>query len=170
MEIIRQLHFLPQALIVSVLVLISYMYARENKGKVKGKLKELIKNDLYIVLFLSYTTLLFTGTIIAREYTDPLINVIGYIGLYRVDRYNYMGLINILIFIPYIYLYITAFNPRKPFRNGILLTVLTTVFIEVLQLIFCVGTFCLADMIHNTIGGLIGCGIWYLVKRKRKEK
>lgn len=77
-------------------------------------------------------------------------------------------IVNIILFIP-----IGAFLPFI-FRNGALLLTplyafLITLGFELSQFIFGIGGFAYIDLITNTIGGIIGCGIFYLVTRKAKD-
>ena len=166
--IMALMRFLPQALIISVLFYLAYLFIKENKGQAALKLKALIKNDYKFAVFVFYTVLMLTSTIFARGFTNPFTHLIGYFTYDGWGNFNYVGLLNILMFIPYTFLYIIAFTPDKPFQKGLIFTVTTTLFIELYQLLFWVGQFSLADIIHNTIGGIIGIGLWFAKKRLYK--
>ena len=71
---------------------------------------------------------------------------------------------NILLFIPLTLLFLNAFNPEKPWKASLILSACATGFIELSQLLFWLGEFQLADIFHNIIGGLVGCGIWWAGK------
>ena len=168
-----QVRFFPLTLILSVLFCVSYMYIKEHKGETITKLKELLKNELKLVLFVFYTALMLTSTIFARPVTNPYTHVIDFFLYDGWGRVSIVGIFNILMFIPYMYIYNIAFNPDKPFIRSLQLSIVTTLLIEFYQLIFWAGQFSIADMIHNIIGGAIGCGLWYLlkyIKEKRQEK
>lgn len=166
--IMSQLRFIPQAIILSVLFCLAYLFIKENKEQATAKLKELIKNDYKFAIFVFYTALILTSTIFARGFTNPFTHLIGYFTYDGWGNFNYIGLLNVLMFIPYTFLYIIVFIPDKPFQKSLILTVATTLFIELYQLLFWAGQFSLADIVHNTIGGIIGIGLWYVKKRLYK--
>ena len=149
---------------------VSYMYIQEHKGETITKLKELLKNELKFILFVFYTALMLTSTIFARPATNPYTHVIDFFLYDGWGRVNIVGLFNILMFIPYTYIYIMAFIPDKPFIRSLQLTIGTTLLIEFYQLLFWTGQFSLADMIHNTIGGTMGCGLWNLLKYLKEKR
>ena len=164
-----QIHILPQAAIISVLFCLACLFVRDNKGQAFGKLKKLIKDDLRYVLFVFYTSLILTSTVFARPLTNPYTHIVDFFIYDGWGNLNVVGLLNILMFVPYTFLYITTFKPDKPFIKSLQLTIATTLLIEFYQLLFWAGQFSLADMTHNTIGGMIGCGLWYIIKRLRKQ-
>lgn len=168
-NIIIQLHYIPQAFFLTVLLILSFLFIRENRGRVKEKIAAL-RSQKWLLAFLFYTALLMTGTIIARTHTEPLRNIIGDFGFTIDGRINKNGLINVLMFVPYTFLYINAFLPQKPFGKSLLLSLATTLFIELFQLLFWVGWFSFADIIHNITGGIIGCIVWFLLKAVKEKK
>ena len=168
-NIIIQLHYIPQAALLTVLFILSFLFVRENRGHVKEKIAALCSQK-WLLAFLFYAALLLTGTIIARTHTEPLQNIIGDFGFTTDGWINKNGLINVLIFIPYTFLYIKAFKPQKPWKKSLLLSLVTTLFIEFFQLLFRVGWFSLADIIHNMIGGILGCILWFALKTIKEKK
>ena len=108
---------------------------------------------------------LLVGTIFARTKADPCRNVIGAFGLLVDGRLNDDAVINTLMFIPFTYLMLMAFSPVRPARTCLIASFALTCLIEAVQLVFRLGEFSLADIVHNTLGGMIGCGLWLLVKR-----
>ena len=161
--ILSQVHFLPQALILTVLICITYLFVKDNKGQTLNRLKELIKSKLSFTLFVFWAALILTSTIFARPLTNPYTHIFDFFLYDGWGNFNVVGLLNVLIFIPYTVLYILAFSPNKPFIKSLQLTIITTLLIEIYQLLFWAGQFSLADMTHNILGGMLGYGVWYIV-------
>ena len=67
---------------------------------------------------------------------------------------------NILIFTPYTFIFLWAFRPGKPWKAALILSAVTTCVIELSQLVMWLGYFQLADIVHNVLGGMIGCAAW----------
>lgn len=79
---------------------------------------------------------------------------------------------NIACFIPFGFFIPIIF---KKVKNGIVVTILTFAFslmVEVTQLIFKIGSFDVDDLLLNTIGGLIGFCVYWIIKKiiKRRGK
>ena len=74
------------------------------------------------------------------------------------------------MFVPYTFFYIKAFKPKLVWQKCLMLSLATTLFIEVFQLLFWVGWFSLADIVHNVVGGMLGCGLWKLIEFYKKRK
>lgn len=168
-DLYSQLHYIPQAIALTIMLIMSFMFVNENNDQVKNKIVQFIKSNAWLVGLLFYTALLLTGTLLGRPLTYPLKNIVGHIGFVKDGKINIGALENILIFIPYTFLYCEAVRPRNCFINCFLLSIGTTVFIELFQLLFWLGQFSVADMIHNTIGGLAGCMIWFLFNKVTKH-
>ena len=161
-EILTQLHYIPLAVFLTVFFSVAYLFFQENNKQAKDKLVKLLREDGWVVSFLFYTALLLAGTLMGRSHTNPFTNIIGHLGFGKEDNFLTDGLINILMFVPYTYLYIKAFKPDKTIRNCAYLSMTTTVLIELCQLLFWVGQFSVGDMFYNIIGGMTGCGIWFI--------
>ena len=67
---------------------------------------------------------------------------------------------NIILFVPYTFFYLQALTPSKSLKAAFLLAFLTSIFVELLQLIFWLGAFQLSDLLYNVIGGMIGWLLW----------
>ena len=78
------------------------------------------------------------------------------------DTWNKVQAIeNILFFIPFSFFLILGFYDLKRiklelFKEIILISFKISLFIELLQLIFTLGTFQLSDIVYNILGGVIG--------------
>ena len=136
------------------------------------RLKTLFKQK-WIVAFLGYAAFLSSATIIARFRTQPIFSGIGTFGLIRNGKWNKEIIVNIVLFIPYTFFYSKAFSSGKSLLSSFLLSLCTSVFIELFQVVFWVGQGTVADVIHNVMGGLIGYSLQYLInmyKRKHTMK
>lgn len=83
------------------------------------------------------------------------------------------NLYNIIMLMPYGLLFPIAVRSRSVRRPNALFTILTgfgcSATIEVLQLLFKRGLFEFDDMIHNTLGVIIGYGLYFAVFRSRRR-
>ena len=163
------IHFIPQTAIISMLFIMSYLFLVDNRDNVKARIMTFLKNKWMAAVVL-YSACLLTVTLIGRYRTNPYRNMIGSFGVYVDGKINEEVLINLILYVPYAYLFIKANKPKHAIRAGMLLTIGTTACIEVLQLLFWLGQFSIADIIHNTIGGMIGCGLWYIENIIKKSK
>lgn len=158
------LRFIPLTITLSIFFLMAFLFIRENQGHVAEKLNTFIKQNLKLTLYISYTVLMLICTVLARPFVNPFTNVLGFIVYDGLGRVSLIGILNVLMFVPYVILYNLTFSPDESVKKSFLLSVSTTILIEFCQLIFCSGQFSLSDIIHNTVGGMIGCGIWHMLK------
>lgn len=126
---------------------------------------------LFLLFF--YITLVLFRTLLDRDiWMDPLENVFGPWKIYSEEgQLDTECVENLIMLLPYMVLLWVNFHEKlckKQFGCGICLwqslkiTFLTSLMIEVLQLILRLGTFQLSDLFYNTLGGLIG-GLVYWV-------
>lgn len=162
-NILTQLHYIPLAAFLTVLFVIAFLFFTENNEEAKDKIIKMVREDGWIVAFLFYSALLFSGTLMGRPHTNPFVDIIGHIGFGKDDNFLTDGLVNILMFVPYTYLYLKAFRPERFVRKSFFISIATTIIIELCQLLFWVGQFSLGDILHNIIGGMVGCGLWHLI-------
>lgn len=76
---------------------------------------------------------------------------------------------NVLAFVPFGF-FLPLFSEKN--RSFIYVTVYTfeaSLVIELLQLVFRVGTFDVDDLLMNTIGGAIGCILFFMFRGKHKN-
>lgn len=168
-SIIPQRRFIYKAILLTVFLLISYLFFRDNWNKKKEKILSLLKTPWIIVFFL-YTGYMLSATVVGRYAKNPIQNVFG--GFRIVDNEGKIDndfLLNIVMFITYTLLYIKAFNPTHRFKSALCLSIMTAIFIELSQLVGWLGEFQFADILHNILGGLIGCLLWELLRAARKE-
>lgn len=169
-------------IIVFVIALFALAYIQSNGGVKKSvkNLKEMIQKDgrktLWRILWLLWTVILLHVTIIGRSIDyDPLSQVFtGWKVVKMWDTWNFDALYNILMFIPYTLLlymgwpHFLSIGDQWPevIRQSIKISFLSSLFIETTQLIFSCGTFQLSDLTYNTISGVIGGLIYFVVVRR----
>ena len=76
-------------------------------------------------------------------------------------------LYNVLVFIPWGILLPALVQVKRKFRFVVLGTVGISLAIEVTQLVFKLGLFEFDDVIHNTLGAVIGYGVWLIFKKRK---
>lgn len=157
-------YFFKTAIMV-FFVAVTYLFFRENGKKAWTKMKTVLNNG-WLVLFLIYTAYLLTSTVLGRARSNPGKSVFGSFGLLKSNgTINTDLFANVLMCVPYTFLFLQAHRPEHPWKVSLMLSAGTTIFIEFSQLIGWLGFFQFADMIHNILGGMIGCGIWILIQR-----
>ncbi len=112
-------------------------------------------------LFVFYLSFLLISAVLSRQTIDPLRGVLSHFWFRRGNvMWNNEIVGNILFFIPYTFLFLTAFRPAKPWKAALAVSAATTGVLEVSQLVLRLGAFQLSDMLYNIIGGMIGCMLW----------
>lgn len=164
-DLTLQVNFLPRALLLTIPLVLAWMFLRDNRSRLKEKILELRKEP-WVPIFFLYTAYILTSTVFARLNEYPLGAVIKHV-LPGSARILLMNVENIIMFVPYTFLYLQAFKPRTSWKAALLLAGGTTVFIEVCQLLFWLGKFQLSDILYNMTGGIIGIFLWRLWKRIR---
>ena len=76
---------------------------------------------------------------------------------------------NMIIFIPF-GIYICMLKPKWSFVKKVLPIFITSLVVEVLQFILAIGTTDITDLIGNTLGGIIGIGVFYVFLKLFKNK
>jgi glycopeptide antibiotics resistance protein len=75
---------------------------------------------------------------------------------------------NMLIFVPF-GIFICMLKKRKSFFHLIVPIILTSLLFEVIQYIFALGASDITDLLANTFGGIVGCGIFVIIHKICKE-
>lgn len=160
---------IPRAIVLGAMLFVVFLFFVGDKKAALQKIGAQFKNR-WLVAFFFYLAFILMGTIFARQHTIPYKRVFENFG-FRDDDPNWNKEIieNIGIFIPYSILLLQAFEKRRNIRSIVICTLMTSATIEVAQLLFWVGSFQFADIIHNLIGGCIGFLFWILIM-KTKEK
>lgn len=76
---------------------------------------------------------------------------------------------NILVFIP-LGIYTCMLKPKWSFIRKVMPALFTSLVVEILQYILAIGATDITDLIGNTLGGIIGIGVFYLLVKLLKEK
>ena len=104
-------------------------------------------------------------------YKNRSINLIPFMGSVVVNGRIYINEIidNILVFIP-IGIYICMLKEDWSILRKISVGFFISLGIEVLQFILAIGATDITDLIGNTLGGIIGIGVFYLFSKLFKNK
>lgn len=163
------------ALLLTVLFLFLYLFAQQQGWRKVLKLwLSTFKLDshfrkLFFLVF--YTALILFRTLLNRDmWANPLSNVIGIWGLHNAQgEFTTETVENLILFIPFVILLFWTFRDKlfgeksgfvSILWQSLKITFLFSLSIELLQLLFRLGTFQLSDLFYNTLGGLIG-GVLY---------
>lgn len=134
----------------------------------------------YEFLFAMYAFFIADKTLFSRTviWENPLSLFMGDWILFPLNTQSndIRGAENIIFFIPYMFFFMGAFLNRIGRKKVRILlesaytALLTSFFIETSQLVFKVGTFQLSDLVYNTLGGLVGAGLYILWCKFHKRK
>lgn len=144
----------------------AYLFLREHGKETKQKLLSVFMRG-WLISFLFWLALMLTCTVLERTSTYPFKSIFDDFGIRNKGSWNTEFVQNVLVFVPYVFLYLQAFKPEKPMKAALILSLCTTLFIELSQLLFWLGEFQFSDILHNVEGGMVGCGLWYTVKAER---
>lgn len=135
------------------------------------------KGKLSLSLFITYMFLLLTSTLFTRETSVRNYNLVPFWSYVSIWKYSSMtllaeNLLNIIMFMPVGFLLPGAMGVSAADLVGrkhkwiLWITYFglgLSVMIEFMQLIFCKGLFEFDDMIHNTLGAILGYLLWRLL-------
>ena len=122
-----------------------------------------------------YTAMILLRTVLNREiWFDPLGKIFGGWGLYEDGQFTTESIENFMLFVPFSILLLWAFQKElldesenirfgKTVWKAIKVVAVFSFMIEFTQLLFHLGTFQISDLFFNTIGGLAGGIIYFLV-------
>jgi glycopeptide antibiotics resistance protein len=110
------------------------------------------------------------STVFSRKITNPYGRVFNDFGIMVNGKINREFFENVLLFIPYSFLYLKAFSPKRSIKSALAMALLTTAFIEMTQLLLWLGRFQISDLVHNLMGGLIGIGVWFTINGRSIKK
>ncbi|MCM3707971.1 MULTISPECIES: VanZ family protein [Cytobacillus] len=102
-----------------------------------------------------------------RHFTDfREINFIPFAGSAIADgRIDFNEIIlNVLVFIPF-GIYISMLKPNWPFLKKIVPVAGASLLFEILQFIFAIGGSDITDLLGNSLGGIIGVGVYIVFRR-----
>ena len=140
-------------------------------------MKDSRQHNLTNILFIGYTLilvwiLLFKMSFSLDElYKSRSINIIPFMGSVIVNGRIYISEIinNIIVFVP-VGIYICMLKENWSILRKISVGFFISLGIEVLQFILAIGATDITDLIGNTLGGIIGIGVFYLFSKLFKNK
>ena len=161
------------ACVIGLFIFYGYIFYLKRSKKSQGQ--RVSKKELLCGLALSiYLAILLVGTLLNRnvgeEYLIEWIPFWSYYQVFAVDDspLAWQMLYNILVFVPMGIFLPVNFQKVRKLRDVVLCTVGLSLIIEVLQLVLKLGLFEFDDLFHNTLGAVIGYGVWRMI-RKAKE-
>lgn len=166
-EIFFEEYFIIPFLIAIALTLIVFLILHiHKKRKTTGQL-------IIVPLTAFYFSELFYTTLLCRigTKTDALANVFGEWSIYDGETSMYMNpkpLLNIILFLPIsmaVFCFLKQvsdkiYSDKKILICTALFSFSISLFIELMQLIFSIGTFQISDLVYNTAGGIIGAAVY----------
>lgn len=176
------------ALIFAVLAMSLKQYISVCGMKVFKKLFDDFRHDKhfrYQFFFFFYSFFILLQTILCRSiYATTFSNVLGSWSAFNDDgTVNVDVFENIIMFIPLIVLLFAAFPRTLSYKckrkiDGLINIIsraffysfFVSVCIEFTQMFFKLGTFQLSDMAYNSLGGIIGGVIYYILAKLTKKK
>jgi len=135
------------------------------------------RNTLTLVLFVIYLLALIWIILFKLQFSIPvmeegrIINLIPILGSFDdngVIRFAEIR-VNILAFIP-LGIYLCLMNAKRPFVRNVLIIFGLAVAFEAIQFIFAIGRADTTDVLSNTLGGIIGIGIYALLSKILKGR
>ncbi|WP_330659639.1 VanZ family protein [Caproiciproducens faecalis] len=135
------------------------------------------RNTLTLVLFAIYLLALTWLILFKLQFSIPvtkegrvvnLIPLLGSFGNNGVIRFAEIR-VNILAFIP-LGIYTCMLKAKWPFVKKVLAIVGLTSAFEIIQFIFAIGRADITDVLSNTLGGIIGIGIYALLSKALKGR
>lgn len=166
------------SLTLAVLFMFAFMYAKENgiRNSIKKWIAEFKGNAQFrkVFLLIFYMAMMFNHTLFNREmYVDPLKQILGGWGFYDENgAFTTESMENIILFIPLVIFVFCAFEHKfieykmnfyKAVIGSVSMAAGVSFVIEFCQLFLRLGTFQFADLVYNTLGGLIGGLIYWLI-------
>ena len=131
-----------------------------------------------IFIFIFYVIMILLKTLLIRQiWMNPLSNVWGGWGMYNeYGQFTGESVENLLLFVPFTFLGASCLSKKVNeglsfliiIKHSIVTSFIFSFVIELSQLFFRLGTFQLADLFYNTMGGLIG-GIIYWIALESKR-
>ncbi len=126
------------------------------------------KQSLVIGLMAAYLILVLSSTVLSRTTTEHYYELMpfwSYIEIYKGQRFLlYENILNVLMLMPVGILLAIGFDIRK--KHVVVTGVMISLTIEVLQLLTKRGLFEFDDILHNSIGCLIGYVVCRAVRKK----
>ena len=175
----------------ALLLAVVFMFAYKYNSNLKEALKKWItwfKNEKQfrrVFYFAFYTVMVLFRTLFDRTlFENPLSNVFGEWSFYEEVNaqpvFNANVPENILLLLPFIVLLFVSFKEKlfkdkvtilKVLGHSFVISFLSSLTIETLQLLLHLGTWQLSDLFYNTVGGVAGGMIYFIcykIKHRRR--
>ena len=157
---------------IGLIVFCGYMFLIGKRKKSHGQ--SVSRKEILCGLALSiYMVFLLGGTVLNREIGEEyLIEWIPFWSYYDLlsewsKPMAVQILYNVLVFIPWGILLPEIVSAKRKLRFVVLSAVGISLVIEVTQLVFKLGLFEFDDVFHNTLGTVIGYGVWRAIKKRK---
>lgn len=166
-DMLSMVRFFPYGLALGLLMATLFLWAVNGARKRRGKLPAA---KLPVAAFVIYLALMLVITFLSRESGDSKGIDLELFSTWGInDRNNAYVVENVLLFIPYGFLGAwTSGRLRRILLCGVF-GFLTSVGIESLQLVTRRGFFQIDDILTNTLGTVIGCGIFCIIFHNNKD-
>ena len=177
------------SLLLSFLAMFFYLYAYESIGAGKGwkialmtwyqKFKESVFfRKLFFLAFV--TSLILFRTLLNRQlWMNPLSDVMGGWGIWETvnaeQKLTTESIENVIMMVPFSSVAMWTFEEKignslkKILWQSGKIAFYFSISIEMLQLLFRLGTFQLSDIFYNTVGGALGGLLYYVAMKARKR-
>jgi glycopeptide antibiotics resistance protein len=146
----------------------------------KNSIQNFIRKTFAVFINSFYFSLVFQITIISRiiekRNEDPLSDVFGG-WLIKQNNYvfDFSAVLNILLFLPLcacVMFVVSSFAKKHDNSKLVVAKIgvfsfLMSLLIELIQLIFHLGTFQISDLVYNTLGGILGAFIYIIIYNKK---
>ena len=157
---------------IGLVIFCGYLYwvsrRKKSQGQSVSKIEILCGQALSI-----YMVFLLGGTVLNREigeeYIAEWVPFWSYADLLREwsEPLAIQIVYNVLVFIPWGILLPEIVSAKRKLRFVVLRAVGISLVIEVTQLVFKLGLFEFDDVFHNTLGTVIGYGLWHAFKKRK---
>ena len=170
-DFMHQAALIPRAMLLGILVFIVILHIEDGVSIERIRhILGIIRSNPWRFVFSVYAALVLLMTVLIRETINPYQNILADFNLMKNGRINLEVVKNILLFIPYTFFFHQAFCKQNDLRTTLILSFFTATFIELCQLTLWLGEFQISDMVFNMIGGMIGYGLWFLMRRVINKK
>lgn len=157
---------------IGLVIFCGYLYWVSRRKKSQGQ--SISKKEILCGLALSiYMVFLLGGTVLNREIGEEyLVEWVPFWSYYDLlsewsKPMAVQMLYNVLVFILWGILLPEIVSAKRKLRFVVLSAVGISLVIEVTQLVFKLGLFELDDVFHNTLGAVIGYGLWHAFKKRK---
>lgn len=170
--------YLLITLLISLIILLLYIIICKKK-----KQKIIKEKSLSLFFFSFYFALILNITLIHRIgiEIDKTSNIFGEWSIFDTELSMYLNLkpiLNVILFLPisFVLFYFIkkffnkAYGTKKLLIYSTAVSFSVSLFIELMQLIFTLGTFQISDLTYNTAGGLIGAVLYIIIRKIANRK